>query len=823
MALRAEPGRDLVIETDLLDDDRRALLDLFLDKNVKDRIKLIVVSTGNAHLKAAELQQMVYGLNLKIKVVAGEATDVTTNPVTSFAGGVDNEGKWLLTQAQIERLTKPAVAKTSGKGAEVLKTLANQYAAEGNKLDVLLLTAPKVVGKYAAGNEDTAKKAFGNLFGMGFWKKNRDGSVVAPFNFRAGDVESQQLMEAYQKGVFDNFYHVRTDVVQNNSGLPGGFVPEDGALRNSLERAMNGNEFLRRSLDAAREYGLSWINWSVKNLGLGNTDSTRWVPSSWKSPSAAHGFYYADMAPSQLVKLPQAELDKLKTSRINHTPELHPPVGQAPVGTVSFKPGTREVIDVEEVDGLKALKEHIKLVLAARNIVPTDSRYNKSTDFVHVDPKDSELKAASLIRKRALVISFKNAPDDWMGLLHIVNTEEGRRALERGGVVVEGFQTEAVAKSVRAVLNELGMGKVSVALGHEYQPGEIDAIPNLQFERTIYEVGEGSKAFEHLEHTTPLAAMKPEELVDKALAWANREQGKVDAVILGEGVDVLKALAESPNGEGVGSLFLMGGGRPVDANDLSKGFVKTRNWLRKPAEIFSALGKLATHGVKSYVFSSDQFGGSMVAKTDRNLGNGEVMFAELDRLGIDSKVLGAIRDHWERWSRVNAFFGRRMQIKDEAERKALKFDPNAPVDLLTTSPIGLHIADTWVRGQLENGKETEIKGAKTNLEAYLSGGPKAGEEGSPNVVWLRRQNSRDIARLAARFGINLDLLVLNGLAHRLNNAVREHGPESPEAQELKSSLEEFMIGVPEVHLLKFQRKFESALKGCLLEFSNLAA
>jgi hypothetical protein len=261
----------------------------------------------------------------------------------------------------------------------------------------------------------------------------------------------------------------------------------------------------------------------------------------------------------------------------------------------------------------------------------------------------------------------------------------------------------------------------------------------------------------------------------------------------------------------VGSLFLMGGGRPNDANDPSKGFAKTRNWLRSPAEIFSALNTLGTQGVKAFVFSSDQFGGSMVAKTDRNLGNGEVMFAELDRLGIDSNVLSSIRDHWERWSRVFAFFQ-----KKEADKV---YDPNAPVDLLSTSPIGLHIADAWVRGQLENGKETEIKGTKANLEGYLAGGPKAAE-GAPNVVWLKRENRRDIARLAARFGINLDLLVLNGLAHRLNNAVRELGPDSEEAKELKTSLEQFLESVPEVHKIQFGKKLESALKGCLLSYAD---
>ena len=147
--------------------------------------------------------------------------------------------------------------------------------------------------------------------------------------------------------------------------------------------------------------------------------------------------------------------------------------------------------------------------------------------------------------------------------------------------------------------------------------------------------------------------------LDSTAVWKKGGEKTCPAVILGEGHDTLetiKGLPEAALREHMGSVFVMGGGRPKDGADLSKGFDRTRNWIRDVDTVFSAFSKLGEAGKKVFVFSSDQFGGSMVAKTDKNLGNGEVMFSELDRLGIDSEVLAAVRDHWERWSRVFGHF-----------------------------------------------------------------------------------------------------------------------------------------------------------------------
>ena len=131
---------DKVIVTDLLDDDIRALINLFSDKKTGNTVKAIVVSTGNTQLKAEITRKIVSAFGLNIPVYAGTSTDLANNSVTSFAANFEAEGKHILDETTRWRLKERY--GESGDGAERLAALIKGHATEGKPLDVLLLTAP---------------------------------------------------------------------------------------------------------------------------------------------------------------------------------------------------------------------------------------------------------------------------------------------------------------------------------------------------------------------------------------------------------------------------------------------------------------------------------------------------------------------------------------------------------------------------------------------------------------------------------------------------------------------------------------------------------
>ncbi|MEO5668376.1 MAG: nucleoside hydrolase [Bdellovibrionota bacterium] len=767
----AAAGNKKIIVTDVLDDDIRAILHMLTDPSSRSQIDAFVVSTGNVQLKSAILQKIINGLGLNIPVWTGTATNLNNNSTTAFAGNNELEGGHLISRD--ERRFYNSVRGKSGDASKRIAALLESLPPK-EKIDMLLITAPTDVVSAIRLAPTAARDHFGDLFTMGLWKENK-GKLMAPYNTMADPDAVMNFIRMVNGGTFQRVFHVPSDTVQQRSGLPGGYFPEDGAglrYRQELTNVMQKHPLLKDVFTAAQEYGLAWEHTARQQFGIGLNEADRWVPSSFKDPADAAGFYLADTAPTHLAFLPESELTALPTKvrSMSSTGSVDFRKGVVAPFELLEAPGGRSILDVQSLDGPAMLDKHLKLLQSAAITMPPSPGYRAALPGVDLSSfQDAATHVAAPSEKKALLMTFKNSPDDWFGLIQILGTEHGREALKNGGIVAEGFDTVEMAHSIQNVLKDLGHPEIRVAVGHQYAPGEIDAIPNFQLEKKFSEQRLGGKAFVSLppatKETQPLE--KADDLFRDVAAWSEKNGAKYDHVILGEGIDYLRAVESNPElAKNLGSIFAMGGGRYPAGGELQF----TRNWLPHKQEVLGGLEKLGADGKKVWVFSSDQFGGSLVSSTKDKLGNSEVIFSKLADSGDRHPALRAIADHWTNWGKNADWFfgaGKRGAIDGAA------FDATKNISKVTISPLGLTIADEWLKGDLESGV-SPLQFNEVDLAKIAHGDAAAMKSGS-GVRWIYREGPADIVPLANRFADTLGNIEISREAAELHRVVQSQG------------------------------------------------
>ncbi len=777
VSFAAHPNKKIIF-TDVMDDDLRAITNYLTDPQTRDSIEAFVVSTGNTHLKAAVIRQMVAGYGLNIPVYAGTATNLASHPVSSFAGNFEKEGLPILSEIDVENL-----ALFRGRDGNAVQAVTERLRniPIGQKLDIVLLTAPIDLVKIVQADRAHSFRVLEDGFGMGFAKSLGDGKMSAPFNSIVGAESVVEFQKLIQEGLFTGaFHHVRTDVVQKNSGLPGGYVP-DGvagqALRARLTAAMTKNPVSHRLLQNALEYAYNWRSSAAQEFGIGvGTDLDRWVPGSFSNPQNAVGFYLADTVPVELSKMTAAELAKQKFADGRTSFRLSGSSAQPLIIEPSGNMNERPVRELTEFDGMAALEKHVSLLEAADQFSPTaEFRLNPI-----VSPRAQRSQAPETHdgRKRSLLIVFKNSPDDWFALARVLSTEHGREALAKGGIIVEGFKTVEVANAVRSLVASLGETEIPVVAGHQYTDAEVRHIPNFKGELALYDQGEGLRAFSKLAPVHDRFGLDATRLIERAMNFAGHNGDKVDFMILGEGIDLARALPEgSPHWSRVGDLYDMGDGRLTDNRTK---LALTRNWLPHGDEVIPFLERAAEKGKNVLIFSSNEFGGSLVSKTSGEVGNGNAAFTKLDRASELNPAFAAMKNHWLNWSRIFAWI---------TQKEPTAWDPNKAVDLVTISPLGLTIADEWSKGELPRQVEAqhvETPGAPVGVNRVSLLGllkPESQTSAGGKVAWLARGTGQEIVPLARRFSDAIDNLLRSREANRHHHAARDFSIFSPEAQQ----------------------------------------
>jgi hypothetical protein len=251
-------------------------------------------------------------------------------------------------------------------------------------------------------------------------------------------------------------------------------------------------------------------------------------------------------------------------------------------------------------------------------------------------------------------------------------------------------------------------------------------------------------------------------------------------VVLGEGLDVTKAITENKDAYAklLGNVYVMGGGRTDDKGK----FVVTRNWAREKEAALARLKTISSmNDGRVLIFSSDQFGGSLVARGEAKAeqvatGNAVQIAEALDRAAKGSDAVKAISKHWENWSRVFAQLGGIL--------KGSAFNPAQEVPVLTISPLAMHIEDAWQHGRadfpLASWRSLVIDPVQVVAEGNF---PTV----NTTVRWISNKNP-SVKKIASRVAATLGNLKLDESAQRYHDAVRESGPFTPRAEILREAL-----------------------------------
>ncbi len=795
---------DKVVVTDVLDDDIRAIVHLLAQSEKAKTIKAFITSTGNAQLKAAVLQRIVSGFGYNIPVYAGTSTDLTNNMITLFAGRYEMEGFPIIGIRDLKKLKK--LKDHSGPGAAELANLVTQYQHQ-NKLDILLLTAPTDIVKAINANPEMFRAGIGDLFVMGLYKKNGNGELVAPYNTMADPSSVVELLNLYQKGIFERIIHVASDVVQNASGLPYGYVPADTdefQVNKLITKAMTKNRTLNKILHAAEEYGLNWRDQAANQFGPGvGTDLDRWVPSSLISPKFSARFYLADMIPSILSTMTSEELDQqAMMTRSLESPVIAANQSKSFRFNESQNPGTRPLMDLTAFDGVSALREHIH---ALQSLPRSFSKpIPKQNSGVVAITDDHNSGSKSLGKKAPLVMVFKNSPDDWFGLTRLISLKAGVTSLSTGGIICEGFNSEDMAINVKSFLKSFDLADIPVAAGTQYSQKDIESIPNFKLERVISEQQQNGRAFKELAAMTKTEASELES-VEKILTtvstWSRRNEKQFDLMVLGEGIDVIRFINRNPETvDLIGDVFVMGGGRIDPSNGQ---LVLSRNWLPHREEVISGLDHLGQSAKNVFVFSSNEFGGSIVSTAGGKTGNGTIVFNKLEQKGHNNPALRAVYEHWINWSRVLSWV--------LGNNSSASFNPEAPVEVATISPLGLFIADEWISGALADGRSNiQFEIVSLSEKTSSTEGPSQQKPYHQGVTWLKRSSGQEIVELARKFGTSVDRLSRSLPAKTYDMAVRETSIFGDEAIDAFKKLQG-MSAVPNGDAKSFRKQCLNAL------------
>ncbi len=762
----AYPNRRIII-TDVMDDDIRAIFHLLSDFEKRKTIEAFVVTTGNVYLKAAILREIIATTGYSVPVFEGTPTNLRDNPVTFFAGNFELEGKHVLDPQLLKDLKK--LRWNKGTAAEKIKEIIARVHKSKEKLDVILLTAPiDLVEALKITDPNLSKETFGDLFAMGLYRRNPNGPWGMPFNFQAGSESVQALFQSVDAGFFERAFHVPTDTVQEGAGLPGGYFPESiigSELKARLAKVLEGDQQLSSHFKAAQEYGLAWWSSAGQQFGLGLTNNSRWVAGTLKNPAEATGFYVADHLPVVLSNLTDIELQKLSFKAGTQRPlknsdgtwafqSVEPDAMSG--GFVDLVSRDGLVKDLEFIDGLGILRIHLeqleKLAEArAKNPANFFSAFVATPNFKFSLKNEVERKSSARSNPLAnplkpqkegpLLLVFKNSPDDWLALIHLVAEPNSRKALQAGGIIVEGFDTLLQQKSVLEFLKSLGIESIPVAQGFEYSFEQINKFPNFQGEIALSQFKHSHRAFHKSDEAIdPSKILTSHLLLAKIFAEAQKTNKKIDTVVLGEGMDVVNFL--NSNQEFVSSLgevAIMGGGRKgkqVGTIDF------TRNWLLNRGEILKFWQKVAPSTQGVFVFSTSEFGATLLAEKNGDLGNASAAIKGLKENSATFPALTQVIDHWENWSRV-------FDWVINGSKKGEAFQPEKTFDVVRVSSLGVHIADAYISGALTHRRHgwdfTEVDPLKLLNDSALT--PKEGS----SFYWITNQTPGEVAEVSERF------------------------------------------------------------------------
>src|SRR5262249_48666662 len=152
---------------------------------------------------------------------------------------------------------------------------------------------------------------------------------------------------------------------------------------------------------------------------------------------------------------------------------------------------------------------------------------------------------------------------------------------------------------------------ISIAAGYQYSHEEVAAIPNFQGELALYKEGQAFRAFVDLHAPDPKAPptiLTPDELIERSSKWADSHSAKVDLMVLGEGIDAIRVFEKNARfRKRIGRAYVMGGGRLDGSGKLKM----SRNWLAHSGEVLRGFDKIGEQGGEVFVFSSNEFGGSL--------------------------------------------------------------------------------------------------------------------------------------------------------------------------------------------------------------------
>lgn len=751
---------NLIIFTDVLDDDIRAILHILGNEEGRKKLEAVVVTSGNARLKARVVENIIEGFGFKIPVYVGTSSNLLSSNVTSFAGNFEREGVGLVESKELGKLKKEYESRDNKFKENIPKELKKHFIkalAEGRKIDCIVLTAPTDIVGFVRENRNLSKKVMGNLFGMGFYKK-RNELLVAPYNTMVDPASVEELFRLFNEGFFENIYHLPSDTIQQRSDLPSGYFPLDHQRRFDLEKSMIDNPLLKAVFYSAREYHLSWQNSALKEIGVGFNDFNRWVPSTFMSASEAIAFYFADTVPVDLALMSERDLFALKAvSRgvtFNST-------------NLEFKEQReiRKLFDIQRVDGLFVLDRHIKAIEKLSQIMPSKSFLKilgeiRGQRAFHFLPPEIYKRSYN----RPLILIFKNSPDDWFGLMNILSDPNGSDALERGGIIVEGFSTVEVAKSVLFMLEEFGFEeKISVASGYGYKENEVEEIPNFTGERALYEMNEGTKAFQkYLPSISDKKITTPQFILDSAFS----DNSFVDAVILGEGVDFFEYLNENPAlYKKVSSAYIMGGGRLQSSGELKL----SRNWLVHTSLILGGIKKLEDSKSKVFVFSSDRFGGSIIAhKAKESIGTGVGTQEGLNLVQGKFLSIKAVVDHTSNWSRVFSWL-----LGDKGKKAGVNFDPSKEMETISFSPLGVTICDLYMGGEFY-GQKMGFNFDKVNINLGQKISYSPAEDMFEGVYWMSHRPYSLPERISKSLGNGLFVISKTKEAKKLHQIVKDN-------------------------------------------------
>jgi len=695
-AQQLENNDQVLVFTDVMLDDDHAIKDLLTlprFEPIRSRIAGFVTSSGNAVLKAAVLKQMIAGYGYDFPVYAGTGSNLREQTATEFAADFLQEGRFLLPETTRQALLALPHEDQSGNPNRFLKSVLQKASVSGSKVHVLGMGPFTDVNRMIKRNPELSSQVLGLFGGMGGYKYNGDGSLAVPFNAIEDAQAAREFADDYREGKsFKHLYTVPSDTM-NRIGFPNGYFPANDDYAKILFEEAKVSPVSNSIMNVGANYATVWPRYGGRTFGV----LTEWFGATIMNQGELYRYYLADPLAAELFRIALTDPEALKALELN----------EVAIKTHSEKPDSKDLIlyvdsegkgqkmtELKSFDGHAWVAESMKEIadnVAAKNYLPANKNfevlglteeaadvYANSLAEVQSEKARStlanenfaerlhEAKGAAVKTPHSLLITFKNAPDDWISLLKFISDPVALAALKNGGIIAEGYDSHEVAKSLKAVLSGLGAGGVVVAIGHNYDKEEVTRNGNLSLEHRFWENGLVASAFKGLKGwNAPIDSfLTPEALIKQVIAHSKRVGVKATELVLGEGVDRIKFNIANNHAldKSVESVTDMGGGRQAGEEYLA-----TRNWAGDPKWHIEQWSQAAKY-TNVHVFDSTQFSGAMMSVkfNEENFGSAETAITAFEEArGVPE--INAVLEHSVNWSR------------NFEQLIARKSDPKAPL------------------------------------------------------------------------------------------------------------------------------------------------